>query len=191
MAFKDALHVLSTNLVQKMALPDWAKYLTKQTRKVDLAFKELKVCYSDSSNRACVIHNSCLEQQYMMEMVEARRDGDKVGQRYDLFSGLLDAARDEQDSEAAISDEELVGKYSTVGIIWGSWKLSYPSSQEICLSFFLLDMKCDIYLLRVVLPQTVPRRLRRIRCAFHLPCWHCILTSKSVCISTLKALCPT
>ena len=31
--------------------------------------------------------------------------------------------------------------------------MSYPSSQEICLSFFLLDMKCDIYLLRVVLPQ--------------------------------------
>ena len=39
----------------------------------------------------------------MMEMVEARRDGDKVEQRYDLFSGLLDAARGKQDSEAAIS----------------------------------------------------------------------------------------
>ena len=51
----------------------------------------------------------------MMEMVEARRDGDKVEQRYDLFSGLLDAARDEQDNEAAISDDELIGGYSTLG----------------------------------------------------------------------------
>ena len=115
MTFKDALHILSTNLVQKMALPDWAKYLTKQTRKVDLAFKELKVCHPDSSNRACIIHTSYLEQQYMMEMVEAeaRRDGDKVEQRYDLFSGLLDAARDEQAIEAALSDEELMGGYSS------------------------------------------------------------------------------
>ena len=109
MTFKDALHILSTNLVQKMALPDWAKYLTKQTRKVDLAFKELKVRHSSSSNRACVIYTSFLEQQYMIEMVEARRDGDKIEQRYDLFSGLLDASRGEQDSEAAISDEELIG----------------------------------------------------------------------------------
>jgi len=30
-----------------------------------------------------------------------------------LFSGLLDAAEDEQGSEAALSDEELIGKYST------------------------------------------------------------------------------
>jgi hypothetical protein len=48
----------------------------------------------------------------MMEMVEARRS-DKVEQRYDLFSGLLDAAQGEQDSEAAITDEELIGGYST------------------------------------------------------------------------------
>ena len=36
-----------------------------------------------------------LEQQYMLEMVEARRNVDKVGDRHDLFSGLLDAAQDE------------------------------------------------------------------------------------------------
>jgi hypothetical protein len=47
-----------------------------------------------------------------MEMVEARRGG-KVEQRYDLFSGLLDAAQGEQDSEVAISDEQLIGGYST------------------------------------------------------------------------------
>ena len=48
----------------------------------------------------------------MMEMVKTRRNGDKVEQHYDLFSGLLDAAQDEQDSEAAISDDELIGGYS-------------------------------------------------------------------------------
>ena len=44
----------------------------------------------------------------MLEMVEARRNADKVEERHDLFSGLLDAA---QDDEAAIAEEELIGKY--------------------------------------------------------------------------------
>jgi hypothetical protein len=43
MTFKDALHIMSTNLVVKIILPNWAKYLTKHTRKVDLAFTEIKV----------------------------------------------------------------------------------------------------------------------------------------------------
>ncbi|KAI0000164.1 cytochrome P450 [Russula compacta] len=89
MTFKDALHILSTNLVLKIVLPSWAKNLTKHTRKVHLAFNELK--------------------QYMLEMVEARRNADKAEERYDLFSGLLDAAQDEPDSAEALSDEELVG----------------------------------------------------------------------------------
>ena len=45
----------------------------------------------------------------MLEMVEARRDADKVGERHDLFSGLLDAAQVEQDCKAMLSDEELIG----------------------------------------------------------------------------------
>jgi hypothetical protein len=49
MTFKDALHILSTNLILKIALPDWAKHLTSKTRKIDLAFKELKVSYSKLS----------------------------------------------------------------------------------------------------------------------------------------------
>ena len=48
----------------------------------------------------------------MAEMVEARKKSDKVEQRYDLFSGLLDAAQDEQGS-AALGDDELIGGYST------------------------------------------------------------------------------
>jgi cytochrome P450 len=58
-----------------------------------------------------VIHTSCLEQQYMLEMVEARRSADKAEERHDLFSGLLDAAQGELDSEATLSDEELIGGY--------------------------------------------------------------------------------
>ena len=44
----------------------------------------------------------------MLEMVEARRIGDKVEERYDLLSGLLDAAQDEPDKEG-LSDDELIG----------------------------------------------------------------------------------
>jgi hypothetical protein len=49
MTFKDALHILSTNIVLKIVLPNWAKNLTKHTRKVVLAFTELKVCYLELS----------------------------------------------------------------------------------------------------------------------------------------------
>ena len=49
----------------------------------------------------------------MIEMVEARRNGEKVEQSYDLFSGLLDVAQDEKGSGAALSDEDVIGGYST------------------------------------------------------------------------------
>ena len=80
----------------------------------------------------------------MVEMVEARRNGDKPEQRYDLFSGLLDATQDELDSEGALSDEELFGGYSTLRSFTVLRKLSYPPFQETCLSFILLDTRCDL-----------------------------------------------
>jgi hypothetical protein len=49
----------------------------------------------------------------MLEMVDARTNSDKVEQRYDLFSGLLEAVQDEPGGEGALSDEELIGGYST------------------------------------------------------------------------------
>ena len=148
MTFKDALHLLSTNLILKIALPDWASNLTEHTRNINLAFKELKVCYSKLSNHARVIHISCLEQQYMVEMVEARRNADKVEQHHDLFSSLLDAAQDEPDNRAALNEEELMGKY-----IIALLEASYSSSQETCLYFFLPDMRWDPPLLPAVLFQ--------------------------------------
>ena len=45
----------------------------------------------------------------MLEMVEARRVGDKVEERYDLFSGLLDATQDETGNETALNNDELFG----------------------------------------------------------------------------------
>ena len=113
MTFKDALHILSTNLLLTIVLPDWAKYMTKQIRKTNLAFNELKVCHSNPSNCAYVLHASYLEQQYMLEMVKARREADKVEERYDLFSSLLDAAQDEQGGEVVLNDDELMGGCST------------------------------------------------------------------------------
>jgi hypothetical protein len=49
----------------------------------------------------------------MLKMVEARRNADVAEERHDMFSGLLNAAQDELAGEAAISDDELIGGYST------------------------------------------------------------------------------
>jgi hypothetical protein len=51
----------------------------------------------------------------MQEMVDARKDADNVEERYDLFSGLLDAAQDEPGSEATLDDDELIGRYPPSG----------------------------------------------------------------------------
>ena len=79
---------------------------------------------------------SYLEQQYMVEMVEARKNGDKVDQRYDLFSGLLDATQDESGSEAALGGDELIGGYSTLRSfgIFGK-RLTRPRRKHVCISF--------------------------------------------------------
>ena len=43
MTFKDSLHIVASNLVLKIILPSWAMKLSERTRKVELAFNELKV----------------------------------------------------------------------------------------------------------------------------------------------------
>ena len=73
----------------------------------------------------------------MLEMVESRRNADNGEQRNDLFSGLLDAAQNELDSEATLTDEELIGG---IAIVQHLRKVAY-SFQETCLFFFLLDMR--------------------------------------------------
>ena len=72
----------------------------------------------------------------MLEMVEARRNADKVEQRYDLFSGLLDATQNETDCDAALTDDELIGGHSTprsLGIL--GKHLTCLLRKHVCLSF--------------------------------------------------------
>jgi len=119
----------------------------------------------------------------MLEMVEARKDADNVEERYDLFSGLLDAAQDESGSEAALTDDELIGWYSLS---------DHSAFIEVVLPLFLGNM--FIFLLAghevgsfpssssVVLYNS--HRPQRIHYASHLPCWLCILVNKSVYINT-------
>jgi hypothetical protein len=108
MTFKDALHILSTNIILKIALPKWATNLTKHTREVNQAFIEIKVrCSKVVLSHLCFMVEHW--QQYMLEMVEARRNADTMVQHHDLFNGLLDAVDNEPDNGVALSDDELIG----------------------------------------------------------------------------------
>ena len=53
----------------------------------------------------------------MLEMVKARENDGQIEERYDLFSGLLDAAQDETDNGVGLSDEELIGRYLTLQLL--------------------------------------------------------------------------
>jgi len=119
MTFKDALHIFSANISMKLILPSWAENVTKHTRKVNLAFLELK--------------------QYMLEMVEARRDVDKAEQRYDLLSGLLDATQDASDNGAILSDDELIGNMY-IFLFAGH----ETTGHTLCFSFALLALHPDV-----------------------------------------------
>lgn len=43
MSFETSLYTVSTYVLQRLLLPDWAVGLTKKTREIDLGFKELRV----------------------------------------------------------------------------------------------------------------------------------------------------
>lgn len=85
MTFKDALYTVTSYIIPKILLPDWAMGLTKKTRHIALGFDELKM--------------------HMVEMVETRMKSEKV-ERDDLFSNLLDANSDEG---GGLSIDELIG----------------------------------------------------------------------------------
>ena len=48
----------------------------------------------------------------MGEMVDARRTSGEAEERYDLFSGLLDASYEEVDDGGVLNDDELIGEHS-------------------------------------------------------------------------------
>lgn len=58
MTFKDALHVLSTKIIMKIIVPEWAKNLNKEIGRVHLAFHEMEVCHFElSSVSSCTCHD--------------------------------------------------------------------------------------------------------------------------------------
>ncbi|KAH9172715.1 cytochrome P450 [Lactarius sanguifluus] len=118
MTFKDALHTLSSNLGLKIILPNWAMNLTEHTRRINLAFNELK--------------------QYMVEMVDDRRSAETKEERYDLFSGLLDAAQDDPDGGVAITEQELIGN-TFVFLLAGH----ETTAHTLCFTFALLALYPD------------------------------------------------
>ncbi len=74
------------------------------------AYEELEV-YSSVLLPMCTLPVlTAAVQKYLAEMVHARRTAEVKEERHDLFSNLLDANEGEDDSEAKLSDEELVGK---------------------------------------------------------------------------------
>jgi hypothetical protein len=44
MTFKDSLYTVATYVISRIVLPDWVMPLTEKTRRIDLGFKELRVC---------------------------------------------------------------------------------------------------------------------------------------------------
>ncbi|KAG7093386.1 hypothetical protein E1B28_007067 [Marasmius oreades] len=89
LTFKEALSGVSAGIVTKLLCPDWLMGITEKTRKVKLAFEELD--------------------QYMLEMINARRNAEKKEERYDLFSSLLDANDSPDYGQDPLTERELIG----------------------------------------------------------------------------------
>ncbi|KAH7905463.1 cytochrome P450 [Hygrophoropsis aurantiaca] len=91
LTFKDALHSVTTNLLTKLLIPRWAMGLTKRWQHTRLAFDEL--------------------QQYLLEMINERRNAEKKEERHDLLNSLIVASENEGISggDVKLSDSELIG----------------------------------------------------------------------------------
>ncbi|KAL5522930.1 hypothetical protein ACEPAF_1197 [Sanghuangporus sanghuang] len=90
MSFKDALHIVSTDMILPTVLPAWSLNLTQRLRNVRTAMADLS--------------------KYMQEMIDERRNAEKKPERHDLFSSLLDANMAEAEgNESRLEDSELIG----------------------------------------------------------------------------------
>lgn len=47
---------------------------------------------------------------YLADMIKQRREAETKGERYDLFSSLLDASKAEGDTSLKLTDSELMGR---------------------------------------------------------------------------------
>ncbi|KAH8991730.1 cytochrome P450 [Lactarius akahatsu] len=118
MTFKDALHIVSTKLFLKMVAPDWVMNLTERTKRINLAFSELE--------------------QYMAEMVHARRSAETKEERHDLFSVLLDATSDDPNGSLTITEQELFGNMF-IFLLAGH----ETTAHTLCFTFALLALYPD------------------------------------------------
>ncbi|KAH7909584.1 cytochrome P450 [Hygrophoropsis aurantiaca] len=91
LTFKDALHSVTKNLKTKLLIPRWTMGLTKRWRHTRLAFDEL--------------------QQYLLEMIDKRRNAEKKEEHHVLFNSLILASDNEEISgdDVKLSDSELMG----------------------------------------------------------------------------------
>ncbi|KAH9938044.1 cytochrome P450 [Fomitopsis serialis] len=89
--FKDALHIVSTDLRLKLFVPEWLLKLGPAKR-----LHNFWTAYVDLEH-------------YMRDMIDRRKDSENKEERYDLFSSLLDANEEESEGSAKLSDGELMG----------------------------------------------------------------------------------
>ncbi|KAI0811261.1 cytochrome P450 [Irpex lacteus] len=88
MGFKEALHILSTDIVFKLVAPQWLlTHGPERLRRVGIAYDEIEA--------------------YMTELIQERKAANSKEERYDLFSSLLDA--NDEDAEVTLTHSELLG----------------------------------------------------------------------------------
>ncbi|KAJ3514323.1 hypothetical protein NLJ89_g2441 [Agrocybe chaxingu] len=113
MTFKDALHIVTTDIFVKLIVPDWAMRLTPRLRRAKLAFDELH--------------------RYMAEMIRLRQHSEKVD-RHDLFSSLLDANAGDLGGPALTEDELISNIY--IFLVAGH----ETTAHTLCFTFGLLAL---------------------------------------------------
>ena len=138
----------------------------------------------------CLIDGPRFEQQYMLEMVEARVNPGKTEIRYDLFSGLLDASQDELNNGAALNDEELIGKHPNVAL-FRIHQMRPPAILGNMFIFLLAGHEVGLFPYSgPMLVKILFHRPQRTHCVTHLACWRSTRMSKRNCINTSKTRCP-
>jgi hypothetical protein len=117
MSFTKSIYTVSTHLLGALAVPSWALMLTKESRTVRRAFKELRVrrIVLPAESVADVNPGGWMYSQiYMDEMIaegkeEYEQDPENVSKRSDLLANLIAAAAEDQGSEEIVGNPETHG----------------------------------------------------------------------------------
>jgi len=91
MTFKEALHIVSTQMTLSLLVPEWAMGLTQRLRTVRVGFEEF--------------------QKYMVNLIQDHKSSEKKEERRGLFNSLLEVNDDEKlsEGEMKLSTKELIG----------------------------------------------------------------------------------